>query len=90
MLSGRSFQSSQEHMMCSLLSLPEPDSGSPLWLDCRRFTAVQGNVVFFLIVTNPGLLIVDHIHFQYNGLLLGEIPCLPNSKTHLQRHAVKT
>jgi alpha-1,3-glucosyltransferase len=41
-----------------------------LW--CGAWIAASSNVTsFLLIVFNPGLLWLDHIHFQYNGMLLG-------------------
>mmetsp|Transcript_27435 Transcript_27435/g.33246 ORF Transcript_27435/g.33246 Transcript_27435/m.33246 type:complete len:605 (-) Transcript_27435:135-1949(-) len=32
---------------------------------------VKSLVIMVLIVANPGLLLLDHVHFQYNGMLLG-------------------
>ena len=41
-----------------------------LWIGA--YTASLGDFpVFLLIVTNPGLVWLDHVHFQYNGMLLG-------------------
>lgn len=31
----------------------------------------QQRAVFFAVVASAGLLMVDHVHFQYNGVLLG-------------------
>eukprot|EP00948_MAST-09A_sp_MAST-9A-sp1_P000901 g901.t1 len=37
----------------------------------RKFSSTKMVVVLILIVLNAGLLLVDHIHFQYNGMLIG-------------------
>lgn len=37
----------------------------------RNMTKYQYLVIIGLIICNPSLLMIDHIHFQYNGFLLG-------------------
>lgn len=32
-------------------------------------------ISFLLIVTNPGLIMLDNVHFQYNGVMLGILLC---------------
>lgn len=46
---------------------------SGLWLATRRRCGSQKKVTRYMVAANAGLLIVDHIHFQYNGLLLGTV-----------------
>lgn len=51
---------------------------SGAWYATRREREPRRSLAFFLVVANAGLLLVDHIHFQYNGLLLGELQHLFN------------
>lgn len=37
----------------------------------RKAEPLSRNLICVLVVLSPGLLIVDHVHFQYNGFLLG-------------------
>jgi hypothetical protein len=47
---------------------------SAAWFGTRRYPEPRRTAAFLLLAANAGLLIVDHIHFQYNGMLLGNIP----------------
>ena len=46
---------------------------SAAWFATRREREPRRSLAFFLVAANAGLLLVDHIHFQYNGLLLGAL-----------------
>ncbi|XP_077559487.1 ALG6/ALG8 family glucosyltransferase xit [Haemaphysalis longicornis] len=55
---SRGFASSKKDKAQSSSSRDDP------WLD-------KGTVLSMLFLWNPGLLLVDHVHFQYNGFLHG-------------------
>lgn len=38
----------------------------------RRGSSEKRVVTYLLVLGSPGLIMVDHIHFQYNGMLLGK------------------
>lgn len=42
-----------------------------LWRCCRNLPSERQMLVYVAVVWSPGLFMVDHIHFQYNGFLLG-------------------
>ncbi len=44
-------------------------------------SARHGVALFLLLVLNAGLLLVDHIHFQYNGVVIGETSPAGGSRT---------
>ncbi|XP_057860948.1 probable dolichyl pyrophosphate Glc1Man9GlcNAc2 alpha-1,3-glucosyltransferase [Cryptomeria japonica] len=42
-----------------------------LWRCCRKLSLEKQRLVYIAVVWSPALFIVDHVHFQYNGFLLG-------------------
>ena len=46
---------------------------SGTWLITKSHSGSQARAVRMLVAANVGLLLVDHIHFQYNGLLIGDL-----------------
>ncbi|KAL0346520.1 UNVERIFIED_CONTAM: putative dolichyl pyrophosphate Glc1Man9GlcNAc2 alpha-1,3-glucosyltransferase [Sesamum calycinum] len=41
----------------------------------RNFSSFERFLIWALVIWSPGLFIVDHLHFQYNGFLLGCFFC---------------
>ncbi|CAM6088201.1 unnamed protein product [Calypogeia fissa] len=42
-----------------------------LWKFCKNFSVLKQRIIYASVILSPGLFMVDHIHFQYNGFLLG-------------------
>lgn len=42
-----------------------------LWKFCKNLSIGRQRIIYASVILSPGLFFVDHIHFQYNGFLLG-------------------
>ncbi|KAL9262491.1 putative dolichyl pyrophosphate Glc1Man9GlcNAc2 alpha-1,3-glucosyltransferase [Drosera capensis] len=42
-----------------------------IWRITKRVGGLRGIMICVLVIWGPGLLMVDHVHFRYNGMLLG-------------------
>lgn len=57
------------------ITIDAPCRGHQSLRSCLPFRGCKPStrrLTFGLVALHPGLLIVDHIHFQYNGILLGK------------------
>ena len=71
----QSSRRSQRHACAQRLSVAITDAVflSGTWLITKSQSGSHKGAIRILVAANVGLLLVDHIHFQYNGLLIGEL-----------------
>ena len=55
----------------------------------RRLSEDKRVLMYVLVLGSPGIVIVDHIHFQYNGMLLGEPSPSTSHPVHSQNPPVR-